>query len=1255
MSEPLGKVQASNASPATSTTQRISTSTADASTPRSELNSPQIAVEIGNAIPVVFGKRDGDVGGVWISPGATEMRLVNEVDNSVEVSYHLVLSDGEIGAVQPTDVFQGDLQRGTSLFSFDGRAATWEPGNYAVQRWAEIQYNSAEEFNSQPSQVYDGTVRSTGNHVTYFEVNHTNISSGTGITSLPNFLGTGAPTTQTRYFEPQFLETGNLTAKQSGNLTQIFRREITEIDRPPLPLPVGPVFAGSGGSYEGLSCLSYTDSFPNEDDRWKLQVHAFVREGVSVDRLDGTYGPSSLFPDLARWLMRKRLPDKLIDSSILEDAASFCSAQGIFFDGQLAAPNNLRDFLNRVAGLSLLTVTQLQGKLGLRPALPYNSSFEIYTGPSVPRVKFTEANIVSGTFAVQYVPLADRQPFVAEMLWRQQPDGNVGLVRATQVQYDDTAAELLPVEQFDLSDFCTSHLHAVKVGASILSRRRHVTHTATLSAQPGSYAGQLIPGDIVEVSLARLSSADRPTGDAVQEHHYFYQVNSVATDRQGKVDLVLTHWPVDENGASVVALDIANVDPGAVSNDPTGLPELVDPAEDFYEEEFFDNYFTTLSFTTDTSVPGFITFCVESSRPISNGDLVVRLNTGDVITVREGETIGCVTRAIDESFFNDVLGDLGDLGLDIGDFDINSLDSLTGLLDGLDDSILIGDLDDFLIEAILLDLETLDGLFDLGDLDGLIDGLSLGDLGDLGDLTIGGLEDLLAGLNIEDFQIDLNIEAISIGLDGQLDLQIDIGEVSIDVEDIDINISVDEISDNELGELDLNLDELGLDLGDLDLDLNLDLDLGNLGGQIDPEDLQTSASCATQENPDRGQILAIEVAGGDPNEYSFNQIYRLEGGNGEGARGIFLNNTTFQLTDRGRGYKIGNVLVPDVLSIIFNPALLRVTQVDLTGLEPGLSPIRPDMTVSYTDSTWDSGSGQLVLTLTLSPTGVPPHPNRCATGRGGDDQGRLPNGDCAAPGLFVTEIYDEEKSYAVNALTGVPLAEGEEGYDITYPDLGDAEHFIPPAPNGSPGTTYRSILTRIFNYSEIAPPQGVNWHIFIRTNEFFGGFCEIAATNDSEWVLEGPPARTKMFVSVIDEDNSYSEQEKEQQWQSFKNLHPSELFFLLVPGNGVTTPSGFDGQFFFVGRSGEGGSQTNWLGLLPLEEWRNPDPNNEGQFLSTTFIETCRIAVDDSGSMTRDTVEPDLNTFKSNLAAYGITVNEVSMGTSENWIGPHLN
>jgi hypothetical protein len=176
----------------------------------------------------------------------------------------------------------------------------------------------------------------------------------------------------------------------------------------------------------------------------------------------------------------------------------------------------------------------------------------------VPVYRFTENHIIPGSFDISWVPLADRKPFVALMLWRQQPTDDIGIIRTTEVRYAGTAPDG-PFEQHDLSVFCASENHAVKAGAYRIAKRRYVSHTLRIKVRPGSFNTTLAQGDVVRVLLQRVASS-APAG----VHDYLYEVDRIRKSRAGDVSLDLIHFPIDTLGRSLVALDVAGAVGGGV-------------------------------------------------------------------------------------------------------------------------------------------------------------------------------------------------------------------------------------------------------------------------------------------------------------------------------------------------------------------------------------------------------------------------------------------------------------------------------------------------------------------------------------------------------------------------------------------------------------------------------------------------------------------------------------------------------------------
>lgn len=421
-----------------------------------KLDVQQRSVELGEPVPIVFGRRRNNKGGVLISPSATEARFENDATNAVTAYYHLVLSEGQIDSIPIKDVFQRSCRVGSHTQTYNRRAGTWTPGNAIVEQ-----------------------------------------------------LG---------YTKPEC-----------------------------------PYYCGSVGVYPGMSTLSFQVTFPNGVDQWNRQVHLFIRGGMHVVRLlDGVTGSSDNFADLVKWMLTStgRVPSGLIDTTALATAATFLEANGFTCNCWITESQNYSDLVAKWAPYFLLCESNNDGKKGLRSLLPVNSDGTIKTTAIVAEYTFTEDTIIPGTFEINYTSLADRQAFVAQIIWRQQLEDDIGIIRTAEVRYQRKAMNG-PYESHDLSAFCTNENHAVKIGAYIVAKRMNTTHTVRFTARPEAHNQILSPGDIARVRLQRLSQ-----GTTVTNHDYLYQVERITKTLAGNVTYECTHFPTDWQGKSLVALAV---------------------------------------------------------------------------------------------------------------------------------------------------------------------------------------------------------------------------------------------------------------------------------------------------------------------------------------------------------------------------------------------------------------------------------------------------------------------------------------------------------------------------------------------------------------------------------------------------------------------------------------------------------------------------------------------------------------------------
>lgn len=370
--------------------------------------------------------------------------------------------------------------------------------------------------------------------------------------------------------------------------------------------PECPYYCGTVGVYTGMSTMSFTVTIPNGFDQWNRQVHAFIRNGLYVQRLlDNVVGPSNNFADLVNWALVycAKLPVAQIDYDSLLAAARFLAANAFNCDIAITESQNLGDMLASMAPYFLLAETRNQGRRGLRPLLPVNPDGTIRTTAVPWSFTITEAHVLPDSLQISYVPPADRRPFAVRAIWRQQLTDDVGIIRTSEVRFGGEAEDG-PYEQHDLSQFCTRENHAVKVAAYVRARRKYVTHTVAVAVRTIDFPQSLVPGDVVRLRLDRITDI---AADGAWD--YLYQIDRITKTAAGDVSLDLTHFPIDSSGRSLVALAVANTtgtgilltsNRTGVSCDVNSSSDTTVPAETFQTGTAADSEITMSAGTEDT-------------------------------------------------------------------------------------------------------------------------------------------------------------------------------------------------------------------------------------------------------------------------------------------------------------------------------------------------------------------------------------------------------------------------------------------------------------------------------------------------------------------------------------------------------------------------------------------------------------------------------------------------------------------------------
>ena len=295
------------------------------------------------------------------------------------------------------------------------------------------------------------------------------------------------------------------------------------------------------------------------------QISVYYEQGVSVDLysvglVSGVYtqGASNQLVDLALYLFTiyKRTsntdPDVAapIYTGNMEDLAAFCDEYSLHFNGVISDALNIVEFLSETAPYFLLSFQSNGGQYRFEPLLPLNGSQEINVTALTPAATFTEDEILPGSFSKTYVAAADKTDVNATVLYRLNDPSAIGTQQSVQVRYSGVSLDV-PVEQFDMSDFCANRDHAVIYAKHYLARRRYSVHSISF-ATPLSTAG-LIPTDVIKIERQRITS----TGDNRAEIEW-YQITAINHQTDGTTSIEAAQFPVSGSNIATISNQVLN-------------------------------------------------------------------------------------------------------------------------------------------------------------------------------------------------------------------------------------------------------------------------------------------------------------------------------------------------------------------------------------------------------------------------------------------------------------------------------------------------------------------------------------------------------------------------------------------------------------------------------------------------------------------------------------------------------------------------
>ena len=352
------------------------------------------------------------------------------------------------------------------------------------------------------------------------------------------------------------------------------------------------------------------------------QLRLWLEDGLPCKNMaDGSFGPSNLFSDLAYYLLTDTsgglgsyvdVPDQWVAEGQFELCSKYLKANKIFFDSVINDRINVRSYLGQLAPYNLCNFVIASGRMSVTPALPFDpNTFEIDPSAVPIAAYFSEGNIIEGSYTVEYLEKTERQDFKAVVQYRKGERDKLPYNDVILVRWKDLTGRL-PQEVFDLSDFCTSREHALKVARFVLSVRRRVDHSIKfetlpqgLSLQPGQYIkvvtmsapntasyigvvdanGRILSADKMEDGTRQVSvyqPGDEQTrvvdlevkdGRAVdpamagsvfsslvpRPQQNVYLVEQLDLNQDGLVEVTASHFPVDSNNRSIIAQDVLDL------------------------------------------------------------------------------------------------------------------------------------------------------------------------------------------------------------------------------------------------------------------------------------------------------------------------------------------------------------------------------------------------------------------------------------------------------------------------------------------------------------------------------------------------------------------------------------------------------------------------------------------------------------------------------------------------------------------------
>jgi hypothetical protein len=622
--------------------------------PKSNLDVTQKIATTGETIPLVFGKRSNDIGGIWLQPSlikAGTKSFVNKLlfavsqgeitsspvksktfigltrvnfldDTSISLTHIYSTAASLASSPNSCPISSSDLYCGNDIYTYLNPVIPASTGSalyinydYKVDYFGErsLTVGTGDTSNTTFSgtlQVFDAETGDdvTSGYVSTFGGNTFTLNQRFNTSAPFNLLGGQTVGTVQDYIASnngELFEPINSTTVAAGTYPQSMLDDINSISSgrskfifkyifgsvntqtvSSSPASTGTLTgvqdeitigtsttiqntSNNNSSYADITFLAVSGSLFDQPTRGTFptdakQLYIFYEEGIKVDKFSaglssGSYtnGSSNQFLDLAMHLFKlyKKIDGANtasivapVDVSNIQSLSTFCTNNGMFFNGIIDKAVNIVEYISKVSLFYFLSFISIGGKYKFLPILPITGSNTIDNTALTPVTTFTEANIIQGSFQKGYLSVEARRDFIANCIYTDCIPTEVARRKTTSVRFTSTSLDA-PIEQFDLSDFCTSVDHAILYAKYELSRRKHSTHN--ISFQTDLFTTTLEPTNIIKLQLQRTNSV----GDDRTEINY-YQITSITYENNGISEIEASHFPLNGSNISEITNEI---------------------------------------------------------------------------------------------------------------------------------------------------------------------------------------------------------------------------------------------------------------------------------------------------------------------------------------------------------------------------------------------------------------------------------------------------------------------------------------------------------------------------------------------------------------------------------------------------------------------------------------------------------------------------------------------------------------------------